>query len=284
MTGPDDASVQARLDDVQRRMDTHPGYREYRACEDLARTINAVFVPNLDELLVVLNRPTQDAALAVELFQNMYRPDAREAYERDVTQRLHNYVAGSATLIDHTRRLMQDRTGVIAEEFKRRLADTLAHPELPFIKDLRNFVLHRSHPFLGHTVRISDLTGAPSGEIELSTTDLLGWRKWSAQSRTFIKTQPESFALRPIVRQHGGLMVTLHNWLHNELAAANVAALEDANRLQVERNAILGDMDPEAAKRLTEAITKLRESPTPIKTDDLPDALGSQSPPATSGD
>jgi flagellar motility protein MotE (MotC chaperone) len=52
----------------------------------------------------------------------------------------------------------------------------------------------------------------------------------------------------------------------------------------VERNAILGDMDPEAAKRLTEAITKLRESPTPIKTDDLPDALGSQSPPATSGE
>ena len=81
--------------------------------------------------------------------------------------------------------------------------------------------------------------------------------------------------MRPIALRHGQLMVRLHNQLHNELAEANTADLEDANRLVVERNAILGGMDPEAAIRLTEAITKLRESPTPIKTDELPDILGS---------
>ncbi|MGA9315882.1 MAG: hypothetical protein WBV77_14785 [Solirubrobacteraceae bacterium] len=221
--------MQARLDDAQRRLNEHPGYREYIACEELARTVNAILVRNLDELLALLARPTWDQALAVELFQNMYRPDAREAYEAAVTQRLHNYVAGAATLVDHARRLMKGRTGTIAEEFEGRKAEVIANPEVPFIKDLRNFVLHQAHPFLGHTVRI-----------------------------------------------HGQLMVRLHNQLHNELAEANTADLEDANRLVVERNAILGDMDPEAAKRLTEAITKLRESPTPIKTDDLPDALGSQ--------
>lgn len=69
-------------------------------------------------------------------------------------------------------------------------------------------------------------------------------------------------------------MVRLHNQLHNELAEANTADLEDANRLVVEGNAILSGMDPEAAKRLTDAITKLRGSPTPIKAEDLPDILG----------
>jgi hypothetical protein len=38
-------------------------------------------------------------------------------------------------------------------------------------------------------------------------------------------------------------MVTLHNWLHNQLATANAAALEDANSLVVERNAVLGGLD-----------------------------------------
>ncbi|MGC2374671.1 MAG: hypothetical protein WA484_12430 [Solirubrobacteraceae bacterium] len=274
--------MQARLDDVQRRLNEHPGYREHVAGEELARTVNAVLVRNLDELLALLAQPTWDQALAVELFQNMYRPDAREAYEAAVTQRLHNYVAGAATLVDHARRLMKGRTGTIPEEFERRKADVIANPEVPFIKDLRNFVLHQAHPFLGHTVRILDPDGPATGEIELSATNLLGWSGWKAPARAFIKSQPESFALRPIALQHGQLMVRLHNWLHNELAEANAADLEDANRLVVERNAILGGMDPEAAKRLTEAITKLRESPTPIKTDDLPDALGSQSLPSSS--
>jgi hypothetical protein len=276
--------MQACLDDVQRRLNEHPGYREHVACEELARTVNAILVRNLDELLALLAQPTWDQTLAVELFQNMYRPDAREAYEAAVTQRLHNYVAGAATLVDHARRLMKGRTGTIAEKFERRKAEVIANPEVPFIKDLRNFVLHQAHPFLGHTVRILDPKGPATGEIELSATNLLGWSGWKAPARAFIKSQPESFALRPIALRHGQLMVRLHNQLHNELAKANTADLEDANRLVVERNAILGGMDPEAAKRLTEAITKLRESPTPIKTDDLPDALGSQSLPSSSGE
>lgn len=277
-SGHDETSPRDRLDDVQRRLNEHPGYREFIACAELARTVNAVLVRNLDELLALLARPTWDQALAVELFQNMYRPDVREAYEAAVTQRLHNYVAGAATLVDHARRLMKGRTGTIAEEFERRKAEVIANPEVPFIKDLRNFVLHQAHPFLGHTVRILDPEGPATGEIELSATNLLGWTGWKAPARAFIKSQPESFALRPIALRHGQLMVCLHNSLHNELAEANSTDLEDANRLVVERNAILGDMDPEAAKRLTDAITELRESPTPIKADELATRLASAEP------
>jgi hypothetical protein len=273
-----DADVSVRLDDVQRRMKEHPGYREHVACAELARTVNAVLVRNLDELLALLARPTWDQALAVELFQNMYRPDAREAYEAAVTQRLHNYVAGAATLVDHARRLMKGRTGAIAEEFEIRKAEAVANPEVPFIKDLRNFVLHQAHPFLGHTVRVLDPEGQVTGEIELSATNLLGWSGWKASARAFIKSQPESFAVRPIVLRHGQLMVRLHNWLHNELAEANATALDDANRLVAERNAILGGLDIATAEQLTTAITKLRESPTRISADDLTNVLGARSP------
>jgi len=265
--------VSTRLGDVQRRLHEHPGYREHVACEELARTINAVFVPNLREVFALLTLPTQDATLAVELFQNVRRPNVRDGFEAAVTQRLHNYVAGSATLVDHARRLMRGRTGTIAAEFERRKDEVTAHPEVPFIKDLRNFVLHQAHPFLAHTVTISDAEGLAVGELELSTTDLLAWDGWKSPARAFIKSQPEAFALRPIVHKHGGLMIDLHNWLHNALAIANTSALEDANRLVVERNAILGGLDTATAKRLTEQVTKLRESPTPITADDLPKVI-----------
>jgi hypothetical protein len=268
--------VSRRLAEVQRRMEVHPGYCEYRACEELARTINAVFMPNLNELFTLLTQPTQDQTLAIELFQNVRRPDVREAFQARVTQRLHNYVAGSATLIDHSRNLMRARTGQIADEFARRKAEVAANPEVAFIRDLRNFVLHQAHPFLGHTVRITSATGPIVGELELSGPNLLAWSGWKSPARKFIKTQDDSFALRPIVHRHGALMVTLHNWLHNELATANTAALADANRLVVERNAILGGLDLARAKRATDAITNLRESDAPITADALTDILAGE--------
>lgn len=128
MDETDELTPNDRLDDVQRRMREHPGYREHMACEELASTVNAVLVRNLDDLLALLAQPTWDQTLAVELFQNMYRP--------------------------------------------------------------------------------------------------------------------ESFALRPIVLRHGQLMVRRHNRLHNELAEANTADLEDANRLVVE-----GLRDPAVRRR-----------------------------------
>jgi hypothetical protein len=288
VSSPDDnESIQSRLDDVQRRLSEHPGYREYLACEELRRTINAVFVLNLRTLLAVLIRPTQDQALAAELFQNMRRGDIREGYEAAVTNTLHNYVAGSATLVDHTRRVMDGRTGPIAEEFELRKKRVASDHEVLFIKNLRNFVLHRVHPFLGHTVTVADQSGRITGEIELSRTDLLTWDRWSSPARAFIRDQPERIPLRPIVQHHAGLMVELHNWLHDQLALANRAALKDTNQLVDEGNAILTGLDPAAARRLSEAMTRLRNSPTPIKTEDFlailrgePPAPGSErSPP-----
>jgi hypothetical protein len=118
--------------------------------------------------------------------------------------------------------------------------------------------------------------GPAVGEVELSAVDLLAWAKWSASTRRFIETQGDSFPIRPIALRHGELMVRLHNWLHNELAKANAADLADANALQEERNAVLAGIDdPVAARRLTEAITKQRESPKPIRAEDLPDILRS---------
>lgn len=274
MADPDGESTQALLDDVQRRMSEHPGYREYVACAELARTINTVFVPNLRELHTLLLLPTRDANLAIELFQNMKRPDVRDGYESAVTQRLHNYVAGSATLVDHARRLMRLRSGPVAEDFHKRKTAVVENPEVPFIKDLRNFVLHRTHPFLAHTVKIEDGGGIARGEIELSTADLLSWSGWTSAARAFVKSRAPAIELRPVVRRHGDLMIELHNWLHDELATANTSALEDANRLVVERNAILGGLDTAAAERLTEAVTKRRESPLAITSDDLPEAFG----------
>lgn len=64
-------------------------------------------------------------------------------------------------------------------------------------------------------------------------------------------------------------MIELHNWLHDQLALANRSALQDTHRLIDERNAVLTELDPATAKRFTEAMARIRSSPTPIKTEEF---------------
>ncbi len=254
----DDEHAEA-LRDVERRMHDHPGYREYMVTEGLALTVNAVVVPNHVTLLTLLDAPSRNRELAVELFQNVRRPDVREAYVAGTVRALHNYVASAVTLIDHTRRVVRGRKGPLADAYEQRKLEVLKHPEVPFVKDLRQFVLHRKLPFLGHRITIEN--DAVAGRIDLSVAELLEADCWSATSKTFIRGHDEALPIRPVVACHGELVVNLTNWLHNELAGANASALAEVNELVVERNALLGATPLDQARTLTDAITEIRNSP-----------------------
>src|ERR1700678_3235248 len=92
----------ARLREAERRIERHPGYQEYLLCLAFERSLTAVFIPNWKELLVLLDQVATDPSLALEMVQNVRPPDVREKFQSDTTQRLHNYVAGTMTLVEHS--------------------------------------------------------------------------------------------------------------------------------------------------------------------------------------
>jgi hypothetical protein len=258
---PSEDEYAAALDAAQQRIIDHPGYREKQLCDGLARTVYAVVVPNRDNLLALLDRAASDANLAVELFQNVRRPVVRTRFEGAVMRALHNYVASASALVEHTRRIMRERSGPIVDEFERKKRDVIAHPEVPFIHNLRNYVLHHSLPFIGHEVRLQPQPGVlATSEIQLSVRQLTAWDGWSTPARRFVESQGEVLVLRPVIAIHAELTVELNLWLYEQLVAANEPALSEVNRLVVERNAILGGTDLEEATRVTEEWTKRRES------------------------
>jgi hypothetical protein len=254
------------LREVERRITQHPAYKEHGETESLARTINTVFVPNWRELLGLLNQATNDVALAVELIQNMYRPDVRNQFHAQTAQRLHNYTASTMTLVDHVRRIMRGRTGPIAEAFEERKRELLSHPEVPFMQDLRNFTLHRSLPILAHRLSVTNVN-APGqtmdSEVELSVTSLREWDRWTSPSLSFLAQCGEVVVLRPVVQEHGERVLTFNNWLHDELSMANAAGLDELNKLVAARNAALAGTDLPEAERLTQEWTTRRDTPRP---------------------
>jgi hypothetical protein len=254
----------AELDAAQQRIVNHAGYKEKQLCDGLARTVYAVFMPNRNDLLALFDRAASDANLAVELFQNVRRPVVRTRFEGAVMRALHNYVASATALVEHTRRIMRGRSGPIIDELERRKRDVIAHPEVPFVHNLRNYVLHHSLPFIGHEVRLQPQPGVlATSEIQLRVRQLTAWDGWSAAARRFVESQGEVLMLRPVIAIHAELTVQLNLWLYEQLAAANEPALSEVNRLVVERNAILGGTDLQEARRVTEEWTKRRERSRP---------------------
>jgi hypothetical protein len=262
-TRPEDRNA-TPLEAAQRRVIEHPGYKEKELYDGLARTMYAVFMPNRDELIALLDRAKNDPELAIELFQNMWRPNVRMQFEGAIMRALHNYVASAMALVEHTRRIMRDRSGPIVDEFERRKLAVLDHPEIQFIQNLRNYVLHRSLPFIGHQVRVQPEPGVDAtSEIRLSTRELSAWDKWSPAARQLIDSNEDELALRPIVDVHAALVIDLNEWLIEALSKANAEALAEVNRLVDESNAILGGVDVDEARRITAAVTARRKQPKP---------------------
>lgn len=272
------------LREVEARIHAHPGYIEEMRIEAFSQTLNAVFGTNLRMLIQLLRTAKTDVDLQVQLIQNVARPDARNQFNAALILLLHNYVASAMTLTDHAHRMMRGRTGDLGREFSERKAKLLENPEVLFIKGLRNFMLHRSLPFIGYTLNIADpgTDGPPTNlEIELSAAELLAWDGWKA-AKPFVKEREPNVALLPIIEIHGDVVFRFNAWIINAVSAANREAVAEMNEIVVERNAVLSGLGVEAARRLTDEVTRQRtENPWPPPKDDLP--FGIKLPEPTEG-
>jgi hypothetical protein len=115
-----------------------------------------------------------------------------------------------------------------------------------------------------------------TSEIQLSVRELARWDGWSGSTRSYIESHGEAMTLRAIVRRHSELVIELNLWLYGQLADANADALAEANELVAERNAILGGLDMDEARRVTEEWTRRRTDPNPGDPVDAQSLMGRQ--------
>lgn len=214
----------------------HPAYMTNQEIEGIRRSLDAVFIPNWMELVSLLQLAATNEDLAVELAQNVRAPIVRDQFEALLTRSLHNHLASTMSLVEHVRRVMRGRLDPLALEFKLRREEIATHPEISFMKDLRNYVLHHELPFLGHHFAITNVNKSEQtveSEVKLSCSGLLEWDGWTTQSSAFLSESDEALGLRPIVVKHGGLVRDLNIWLIRRLQDDNEPGLKEVNALIV---------------------------------------------------
>jgi hypothetical protein len=195
-------------------------------------------------MIAFLRRPQEDPALAMELVQNVRPPAVREQFNGEVARLLHNYAASSATLVDHSRRLVSGYPeSDFGTEYEQRKDVVAASPEVNFVKGLRNYMLHRRLPAAGHSVRFTNSDdGSPTGfeaEVRLSVAQLRTWDGWPAPARQLLSDPDGSLPLVPLLTKHGAIVTGLASWMLQQFEGLHREDIDGANALIAQRNAIL---------------------------------------------
>ncbi|PWU44490.1 hypothetical protein DLJ46_25720 [Micromonospora globispora] len=179
----------------------------------------------------------------LELIQNVRPSLVQDEFYDEVDRRLHNFVAAAATLIDHTRRLVDDYAGTsFAEEYTRRKDELIAQPEATFVRDLRNFVLHYGLPTIGGTFSIGK--EAFGSQIEIPTASLLTWKGWKPNSRRFLESRGEGVVLTEPLDAYAKSLDSLYQWLFPHRDVLHGAEIAEVNRLRDRFNETLTGRTP----------------------------------------
>jgi len=251
---------------AEARLAAHPGYRAFQDQKAFKITLDGVFWPNYLSLKALLDQAATDHELGIELIQNVYDDSVARQFEAEASRRLHNYVAATMSLVEHSRRLMRGRGDDVSRAWDARRADLLMNGEVPFMIDLRVFIQHKALPVLAHSLKI-DHPNSPDAswesEVELGRDRLLRWDGWKAAARAYLVQQDEAIKLRPLVKKHAELVYQANAWLLRTLADDNAPALVDANRLVVEVNQAMFGCTYEEAEAFTNRTSEERRRPRP---------------------
>jgi hypothetical protein len=204
---------------------------------EVVRRSYSVFARNTTELMNILNIPSTDAMVGLQLMG-----DDREAtapYWEQLDQRLHNQLASAVSLIDHQRRLLSyyvaDFPAVVAD-YSSRNDGIIGMGEAAFLRDLRNYLLHYGAAPVLQTFELGQ-TEISRGRylLKLSAEQLLRWDGWKAAARGYLSSfgERDGPLLGRDVATYATAMGGLFAWLFEQrqvvMDGANVP-----NRLRIE--------------------------------------------------
>lgn len=195
-----------------------------------------IFRANARELIEAL-RHVSDPEHGLRLMSVDNREAGTQAH-REVSRRIHNFVAAAKTLVDHTRVFIEghyDQSDFLREynaEVKRRFSE---NQMAKFVHDLRNYMLHKGLPNSAMFVEYSrnpeqpDQPARLTTGVRLSAKDLREWNGWTAPARAYLCTVKGELEIENIVRAYLSHVEEFQSWLRerfNEIHSDDISKLQ----------------------------------------------------------
>jgi hypothetical protein len=160
----------------------------------------------------------------------------------EATRRLHNYVASAMSLVDHTRKAINKvyapNTQPRTEYDERIRTDFVESPEIRFVQDLRDLMLHVDAPHVNarFTLRREPERGGElreRRELILNRPRLLAWNGWSPPARAILARETDDdLPIEPLIRYYTARVSAFYNWLAEWHRRQHPAAYSELETLQ----------------------------------------------------
>lgn len=231
---PDEADGQTILG-LMNQLREHVVTRTSADWESLGRVVRA-FATNYSELSILITAPDENPGLLLSIFDQSNEAE-RESYFDELYRCLHNFLAILATLIDNARVLAKKYEGTEFEsEYQKLVLDLALLPEAAFLKDFRNYLVHRSVPPLAMNVSMGR-EGTESGlqsvsfSITLNSKRLLEWDRWKKESRQFLQAR-EKVVLIDCVTDYNEQIMALYSWMFPHYEVLHAREIDEYRALQ----------------------------------------------------
>ncbi len=203
---------------------------------DALRVTYYIFDTNYRELKDSLKEYAQpDSSLALMEEKNRAQ---LEQFCAELTRRLHNFLAGAKSLVDHTRNMVKElyKEHSFLDEYQNKIGDTFAASGVAvFIQELRNYTLHYKLPVAAISMDMTKLdagTWEISNGISLSKESLKEFSGFTKLAKDYLENSPDQIALAPIVDQYFSLVTTFYGWLGERQQEVHKAEFGEMNALQ----------------------------------------------------
>jgi hypothetical protein len=224
------------FDEIEAEIAHHPGKIALDEWANLSRIFIDIYQRNRNELIKLLEEPSRNDELLMELFQNVRPPIVKNAYTNEVLRSIFNYLSSLSSLVDTGLRLTRKYSDTQMADYNK-IKDVLVNSDLnAFFGKLRNYIQHYGIPPLGWTIHLNN--DRPNDcTYYLSKDSLLGWNGWSSKAKTYI--QNGDVNLLNAIQQHGSMIDAAYGVLLHLSSEIHNGDINAVNELIHRRNDIL---------------------------------------------
>jgi hypothetical protein len=183
---------------------------------------------NLATSQYAVNRNYHELSRAINKYENdleiwsINKRGLFEAFLRELTRLLQNYLSSTYSLIEHNRRFCVDLdSSELNNSYSEKIEELRRNDCVVFVKDLRTFSQHIGLPLLSGQISFKKLSvDSDNSEFKqrilLQKDEFNKWKDWRKASKNYIKSH-EEIDLKLVLTEYQSLIKTFYEWFFKKV-------------------------------------------------------------------
>jgi len=190
-----------------------------------------IVIKNYEEFIRIINEVEKDIMI---MAQNNYKKFILAM--REISRRLHNYLASIHSLIEHTGNF---RTFIknpqLDMKYNKELEQLRKNKCVSFVKKFRNYIQHFTLPIMETHLQFRRKDTKSDYEkkftIFLDRDKLLKWKNWNRSDKDFMNEFDKEIPLKKLFEDYQNINNNFYKWFYNEVIELHSAEIDEYKKL-----------------------------------------------------